>query len=114
MFREQGRTAQSTAGGMWARVKGRTENALLKMPLKAYMFRPGYIQPMHEIKSKTKLYSALYMVVAPMYPLLRRLAPTYVTTTEQLGRAMLCVAKRGAPKRVLESEDINRCCDEVS
>jgi uncharacterized protein YbjT (DUF2867 family) len=99
---------------MWARVKGRTENALLKMPLKAYMFRPGYIQPMHEIKSKTKLYSALYMVVAPMYPLLRRLAPTYVTTTEQLGRAMLCVAKRGAPKRVLESEDINRCCDEVS
>ena len=92
---------------MWARVKGRTENALLKMPLKAYMFRPGYIQPMYGIKSKTKLYSAAYAVVAPMYPLLRRLAPKYVTTTEQLGRAMICVAKRGAAKRVLESEDIN-------
>src|SRR6202162_683573 len=76
---------------MWARVKGRTENALLKMPLKAYMFRPGYIQPMHGIKSKTKLYSAAYTVVAPLYPLLRRLAPKYVTTTEQLGRAEICV-----------------------
>ena len=99
---------------MWARVKGRTENALLKMPLKAYMFRPAYIQPMHGIKSKTKLYGAMYSVVAPIYPLLRRLAPKYVTTTEQLGRAMICVAKRGAAKRVLESDDINRCCDEAS
>jgi uncharacterized protein YbjT (DUF2867 family) len=97
---------------MWARVKGRTENALLKMPLKAYMFRPAYIQPMHGIKSKTKLYGAMYAVVAPIYPLLRRLAPKYVTTTEQLGRAMICVAKRGAAKRVLESDDINRCCRE--
>jgi uncharacterized protein YbjT (DUF2867 family) len=99
---------------MWARVKGRTENALLKMSLKAYVFRPGYIQPMHGIKSKTKLYSAAYAVVAPLYPLLRRLAPQYVTTTEQLGRAMICVAKRGAAKPVLESQDINRCCDEGS
>jgi uncharacterized protein YbjT (DUF2867 family) len=98
---------------MWARVKGRTENALLKMPLKAYMFRPAYIQPMHGIKSKTKLYGAMYAFVAPMYPILRRIAPKYVTTTEQLGRAMICVAKRGAVKRVLESDDINRCCDEA-
>ena len=108
-----GTDSSERGGSMWARVKGRTENALLKMPLKAYMFRPAYIQPMHGIKSKTKLYGAMYSVVAPIYPLLRRLAPKYVTTTEQLGRAMICVAKRGAPKRVLESDDINRCCDEA-
>jgi uncharacterized protein YbjT (DUF2867 family) len=97
---------------MWARVKGKTENALFKLPLKAYMFRPGYIQPLHGIKSKPKLYQALFSVVGVFYPLLLRIFPKYVTTSEQVGRAMICVAKRGAPKRLLENDDINRCCDD--
>jgi uncharacterized protein YbjT (DUF2867 family) len=97
---------------MWARVKGRTENSLFKLPLKAYMFRPGYVQPLDGIKSKTKLYSALYSVVGALYPALRAVFPKYVTTTELVGRAMICVAKRGAPKRWLENDDINRCCDD--
>jgi uncharacterized protein YbjT (DUF2867 family) len=93
---------------MWARVKGKTENALLAMPFKAaYMFRPGYIQPMHGIRTKTRWYGAMYAVVAPLYPVLKELFPGSVTTTEQLGRAMISVAKSGAPKRVLESSDIN-------
>jgi uncharacterized protein YbjT (DUF2867 family) len=93
---------------MWARVKGKTENALLAMPFKAaYMFRPGYIQPMHGVRTKTRWYGAIYAVVAPLYPVLKALFPRSVTTTEQLGRAMLSVAKTGAPKRVLESSDIN-------
>jgi uncharacterized protein YbjT (DUF2867 family) len=92
---------------MWARVKGEIENALLRMPFKAaYMFRPGFIQPQHGIKSKTALYRFFYAITGPIFPLLKRL-PKYVTTTEQLGRAMLEVARRGAPKRVLESADIN-------
>lgn len=92
---------------MWARVKGATENALLALPLKAaYMFRPGYIQPLHGIKSKTKLYSATYALVGPLFPVLQAIFPQYVTTTEELGRAMLVVSKRGAAKRVLESADI--------
>lgn len=92
---------------MWARVKGEIENALLRMPFKAaYMFRPGFIQPQHGIVSKTKLYRAFYAVTGPIFPLLKRF-PKYVTTTEQLGRAMLEVARRGAPKRVLESVEIN-------
>lgn len=99
---------------MWARVKGRTENALLRLPLNAYMFRPGYIQPLDGITSKTKLYSALYAVMTPLYPLLRRLAPGSVTTTKELGRAMICVAQRGAAKRVLKNEDIHHCCGEAS
>jgi uncharacterized protein YbjT (DUF2867 family) len=99
---------------MWARVKGKTENTLLKLPFKLYAFRPGYVQPLDGIKSKTKLYQALYSVAGSLYPLLRAIFPKYVTTTEQVGRAMLCVAKRGAPKRLLENEDINRCCDGAS
>lgn len=96
---------------MWARVKGKTENDLLKMPFRAaYMFRPGYIQPLHGIRTKTKLYDALYTVAAPLYPILKRLLPKYVTTTECVGRAMLNVARHGAPKRFLENQDINQLC----
>lgn len=93
---------------MWARVKGQTENALLCLPFKAaYMFRPGVIVPLHGIKSRTLLYRIPYLILAPILPLLKRLFPKYVTTTEKLGRAMLTAAKRGAPKKVLESADIN-------
>ncbi len=92
----------------WARVKGKTENALLRLPFKAaYMLRPAYIQPMHGIRSKTKLYRALYAVMAPLYPVWKALFPKYVTTTGQVGRAMIKIAKHGAPKRVLENRDIN-------
>jgi uncharacterized protein YbjT (DUF2867 family) len=94
---------------MWARVKGKTENALLQLPFKAaYMLRPAYIQPMHGIRSKQKLYRALYAVMAPLYPVWKALFPKYVTTTEQVGRAMIKIAKLGAPKHVLENRDINR------
>ena len=93
---------------MWARIKGRTENELLKLPFKsAYMFRPGFIQPLHGIRSKTRLYQALYTALNPILPLLRSAFPKYVTTTEQLGRAMLKVAKQGYPRPILESKDIN-------
>jgi uncharacterized protein YbjT (DUF2867 family) len=96
---------------MWARVKGKTENDLLKMPFRAaYMFRPGYIQPLHGIRTKTKWYGALYAVMGPLYPLWKRLLPKYVTTTECVGHAMLNVARHGAPKRFLENQDINELC----
>ena len=96
---------------MWARVKGKTENDLLRMPFKAaYMFRPGYIQPLHGIKTKTKWYAAFYALMGPVYPIWKRLFPKYVTTTKCVGRAMLRVAKQGASKRVLENPDINSLC----
>jgi uncharacterized protein YbjT (DUF2867 family) len=99
---EQGRT-------MWARVKGKTENDLLRLPFKAaYMFRPGGIVPLHGVKSKTRIYQALLTVFGPLMPLLYRLLPQYVTTTEQIGRAMLRAAKNGAPKSILETADINQ------
>jgi uncharacterized protein YbjT (DUF2867 family) len=96
---------------MWARVKGKTEDALLQMPFKAvYMFRPGYIQPLHGIRTKTKWYRAVYAIVGPLYPIWKLLFPKYVTTTERVGRAMLNVVRRGATKSVLENQDINSVC----
>ena len=106
-----GAGADSTGRGrvMWARVKGQTENALLALPFKGvYVFRPAAIQPLHGIRSKTAWINAAYAVLGPLYPVFKRLVPDYVTTTEQIGRAMLAVARRGAPKRVLENADNNR------
>lgn len=95
----------------WARVKGETENALLRLPFKAaYMFRPALIVPLHGVKSKTRLYRVFYTLLGPVLPLLYAVAPKYVATTAQVGRAMLAVAKRGAPLSVLENSDINRVC----
>ncbi len=92
---------------MWARVKGKTENALLRLPFKAaYMFRPGATQPVHGARSKTPAYRVIYSLAKPVLPLLRRLFPRHILTTEELGRAMLQVAKSGAPKTILESADI--------
>ena len=92
---------------MWARVKGKTENALLRLPFHAaYMFRIAAVEPMHGIKSRTRSYRIGYLVLKPILPLLRWMFPGYVLTTEELGRAMLEVARRGAPKKVLESRDI--------
>jgi hypothetical protein len=71
------------------------------------MFRPGVIQPMHGIRSKTKLYQAFYTALNPILPLLKSAFPEYITTTEQLGRAMLRVAKQGFPKPILETKDID-------
>jgi uncharacterized protein YbjT (DUF2867 family) len=91
----------------WAQVKGRTEDEVVALPLEGYAFRPGYIQPLHGVRSKVRLYRWLYTPLGFAYPLLRRLLPKYTTTTEQVGRAMLAVARSGAPKRRLESVDIN-------
>jgi uncharacterized protein YbjT (DUF2867 family) len=92
---------------MWARVKGRTENALLALPFTAaYMFRPGFIQPMDGIRSKTTWVQALYTLSAPLYPLLLRLFPQYTTTTAHLGRAFIEVTANGYPTKIIYSKDI--------
>ncbi len=94
---------------MWARVKGATENALLRMPFRAaYMFRPGFIQPMDGIRSKTPLYQFFYVALGPVMPLLRRTFSQSITTTRDVGRAMLSVARDGWPTPILEQRDIIR------
>jgi uncharacterized protein YbjT (DUF2867 family) len=99
---ERGRT-------MWARVKGRTENALLRLPFKAaFMFRPGIIVPRFGARSKTTSYRILYTLTRPLLPLLRRAFPNQVLTTDEIGRAMIIVARHGAPKAILETADIRQ------
>lgn len=106
-----GASTDSTEQGrvMWARVKGKTENDLLKLPFKAaYMFRPGAIQPLHGVRSKTAWVQAIYVITGPLLSFLHQVAPNFVTTTEEVGRAMLSVAKRGYPRPILEMEDIHK------
>lgn len=93
----------------WARVKGKTEADLLKLPFKAaYMFRPSGIQPLHGVRSKTGWINAVYALTAPLLSWMVYAVPTQMTTSEKLGRAMIKVAREGYPKPILESEDINR------
>jgi len=93
---------------MWARVKGETENALRALPFGGvYCFRPGYIQPLHGVRSKVGWYNGIYAALSWMYPVLKRLAPKYVTSTEELGRAMIAIARKGYPKKVVEMRDIH-------
>jgi hypothetical protein len=93
---------------MWAGVKGQIENALLHLPFKVvYMFPPAGLQPLHGIKSKTKRYRAFYALTGPFLPLLKRCLPNFLTTMEQLGRAMILVAANGYGKPLLETRDIN-------
>ncbi|WP_339264708.1 epimerase [Paenibacillus sp. FSL R5-0470] len=90
---------------MWARVKGKTENDLLKLPFKdAYMFRPGVILPLYGIQSKTKVYQIFYDVMKPLYPMLKKL--NSVITSEQLGRAMILVTINGYPRPRIESNEL--------
>ena len=93
---------------MWARVKGKTENDLLGLRFKAaYMFRPGVIVPLHGVKSKTTFVRVFYAVLKPALPIFYACFPKYVTTSEQIGRAMITVARDGATKSILETADIN-------
>ncbi|WP_018610415.1 NAD(P)H-binding protein [Uliginosibacterium gangwonense] len=94
---------------MWARVKGHTEVDLLSLPFKAvYLFRPGLIQPLQGIRSKTPLYRVVLTLAAPVLPVLRWLLPHWVLTTEIVGRAMLAVVRQGSEVPFVEAPEIAR------
>ena len=101
---EQGRV-------MWARVKGKAENAVQKLPFAAkYAFRPAFVQPMKGISAAHNPFGALYKVFGPLYPLLK-LSKGFVTSTDRVGRAMIRAARDGADKFILENVDINRLAE---
>ncbi len=105
----QGTDASEEGRVMWARVKGKAENAVRALPFRdVYVFRPGFIQPLRGVRSRTRLYAVLYGILAPLHPILRRLFPGQVTDSVTLGRAMLRVARDGYERPVLEGADINR------
>lgn len=92
---------------MWARVKGKAENHLRRLPFRTFLFRPGIIRPMRGITSRTRSYRIFYALLAPVLPLLSRLLPNQITSTEKIGQAMIHAALSGAPKQILENADIN-------
>lgn len=93
---------------MWARVKGRTENDLLKLPFKAaYMFRPGAIRALDGIRSKTPAYRWAYLFAGPLLGPLQKLFPAKIVTTREIGLAMLEVVRHGADRAILEPSDIH-------
>lgn len=93
---------------MWARVKGRTEAALERLPFKAvYLFRPGFVRPMNGIVSKTRLYRLIYALAAPVASLVSAASPDLVTSTRKLARAMIAIARYGYQPRVLTNREIN-------
>jgi hypothetical protein len=88
---------------MWARVKGKTENDLLRLPFKAaYMFRPGYLQPTKGLKNVLPYYKYFTW----LYPGFKIIFPKLVCTLSELGLAMIHCAMKGYGKRVLEVRDI--------
>jgi uncharacterized protein YbjT (DUF2867 family) len=93
---------------MWAQVKGRTEESLLALFPSAYMFRLAMLRPMNREVSKTRWTRISYIIFRPLLPLIRAIAPGAVITTEELGRAMIRVARHGAPKKLLESHDMRK------
>jgi uncharacterized protein YbjT (DUF2867 family) len=102
-----GADSSERGGMMWARVKGKAENAILRMGFAAaYVFRPAAIIPMHGITSRTRWIRVANTVLKPVFPVLKALLPRHVTTTEQLGRAMLKVARNGFATQVIEARDI--------
>ncbi|MEQ8329327.1 MAG: hypothetical protein RH859_02565 [Longimicrobiales bacterium] len=104
----QGSDGTGTSRTMWARVKGEAENEVLARYGPAYVFRPGLIQPLEGVRSRTLLYQVPLVLMGPLFPLLRRLFPRNVTSTVLVARAMLNAAADGYAKSVLETEDINR------
>jgi uncharacterized protein YbjT (DUF2867 family) len=103
-----GTDATERGRSMWARVKGETENALRRAGFAhVYLFRPGFIQPLYGIRSRTPLYRTVYAVAAPLFPLLNRIFPDQLTTTERLGRAMLAAVRRPPIEPVVEAKGIN-------
>jgi uncharacterized protein YbjT (DUF2867 family) len=102
-----GADSSGTSRTMWARVRGETENALLATSLDAYVLRPGYFQPLHGATSRTRLYRVLYRFLKVLYPVLRAVFPKQVSTTEQIGRAMIGLARHGASERILYSVAFN-------
>lgn len=94
---------------MWARVRGTTENSLLRLPFKrVHILRPAVIQPLHGATSRTRSYRLFYAVTGPLLTMLRYLLPEKVLSTEVIAQAMLSIARSGTPDAVLGSSQIYR------
>jgi len=112
-----GQGTDSTGAGksMWARVKGKTENAILKLPFKsAFLFRPGFIRAKKGVKSKTPLYNNLYSVIKVFIPLVKLISPNSITSNEEVGKAMIYTTLHGSEYTILHNKEINELAAKLS
>ena len=102
MFQAAIQTAVKTGSLMWARVKGKTENDLMKLPFKAeYNFRPGAMLPFDAQKNWKKSYKIIGKII-------KAVAPKYILTMHEVGKAMINAVMKGYPKSILEIADIRQ------
>ncbi|MCP4520578.1 MAG: NAD(P)H-binding protein [Cytophagales bacterium] len=105
----QGTDSSEKGSSMWARVKGKTENDLLKLGFDhTFMYRPGGIKPPKGVKSKTPLYNVFLPLVNILYPVFKALSPNSITTSEEIGRSMINVSKNGSSYTHLTAKEINQ------
>lgn len=98
----EGTDSSEKGRSMWARVKGKTENTVMSMFPNGYAFRPGYIQPTKGLKNTLKAYK----VMAPLYPVWKKVFTKYVCTLEHLGQAMIYVTKNAQTTRIIGNKEI--------
>lgn len=106
-----GEGADSSEKGplMWARVRGQTENELLRLPFKkVFIIRPGIIQPLDGIQSRVRLYRLGYTVLKPILPMLRYFFPNIISSTQLMGQAMIKIIRYGYEKPILRNKDLYR------
>ncbi|MEZ4720969.1 MAG: epimerase [Flavobacteriales bacterium] len=108
----QGTDSTEKGRSMWARVKGKTENDILKLGFKqAFMYRPGLILPLRGIQSRTASYQMFYYYLKGLLRLICYLFPNSTTDTTKIGLAMINSHLRGYEKRILDPKDINMLAD---
>lgn len=96
---EQGRT-------MWARIKGATENAVIALPFTGYAIRPGFIQAAPDVRPRNRVYATGYAVTGWLFPVLRKLAPKVVITSDELARAMITIAATRPAQRIWRTREL--------
>lgn len=102
-----GADSSEQGSSMWARVRGKTENALLRLPFKrVHVLRPAVIQPLNNAVSKTDSYRIFYKALGPLLTIGRKLFPSRILSTEVIGQVMLQIARGGAPVPVLNAAAI--------
>lgn len=104
----EGTSTAENSRSSWANVKGKTENEILAMPFKnKYMFRPGAIQPLRGIRSATPIYNFFITIFKPLFFIMKRFFPHFVTDTTRIGHAMIKSHQIGFEKAHINTKDIN-------
>jgi len=101
----QGTDSSEKGRSRWARVKGKTENDLMKLPFKqVYAYRPGFMKPIPGLKHSLSFYKYINWIL----PLGKKLFPEGFNSLEEVGLSMIQIVKQGSEKKIIEGREISR------